>query len=240
MKILLHVCCGPCAAHVARELARHHNVTLFFYNPNAWPEAEYGKRLDAARRLAETVGLPLVVGEYDASAWESAVRGLEQEPEGGRRCEVCFEFRLAKTAQTAASEGFDTFTTTLSVSPHKDAATISRIGARLAKSPLVRGDSGGCLPESPLAKGDSGGCFPPAGPRPVAACGATLLPGLSLRAAARQSQPLQFLAEDFKKHDGFKKSLGACRELDLYRQTYCGCKYSVRSRHDKARCPERT
>ena len=129
--LLLHVCCGPCATHSVQALQREHHVTLFFSNSNIAPPAEYEKRLAAARRVAESCGTPLVEDAGDHAAWLECVRGLEQEPEKGRRCERCFEFNLSRAARYAAEHGFDRFTTTLTISPHKDAGQIFRIGAQL-------------------------------------------------------------------------------------------------------------
>lgn len=172
MRVLLHACCGPCAAGAVERLER---PVLFFYNPNVHPAEEYLRRLEAARELARRLGLELIEGPYEPERWWEAVRGLEGEPEGGRRCAVCFELRLRRTALLARQGGFEAFTTTLTVSPHKDARVIHAIGRRLAEEVGVR-----------------------------------------------------FLAEDFKKRDGFKRSCEISRAYGLYRQRYCGCALSLR------------
>lgn len=127
-QLLLHVCCGPCAGHVAEVLGGDHDVTLFFSNSNIHPSAEYARRLDTARKLARITGLPLVEDEYIHGEWCNEISGLENEPEGGARCEACFRFSLDRAAQYARDHGFDCFTTSLSVSPHKDSQTVFRVG----------------------------------------------------------------------------------------------------------------
>ncbi len=133
-KILLHICCGVCGLEVIERLKlRYPKITLFFYNPNIFPEEECEKRLAAARRAAKLKKVKLMEGPHDAENWFSAVKGLENEPEGGRRCEICFKIRLEKTACRAKETGHDCFTTTLSISPRKSAGTINEIGESLAK-----------------------------------------------------------------------------------------------------------
>jgi predicted adenine nucleotide alpha hydrolase (AANH) superfamily ATPase len=166
--LLLHVCCGPCAAGAIERLKNNYLVTLFFSNSNIWPEQEYRKRLDAARKLAHALGLPLVEDNYDHSAWLSHVRGFEEEPEGGSRCELCFGFNLLRTAEYARQHNFDHVATTLTISPHKSSATIFTVGEQIEG----------------------------------------------------------FLPIDFKKKDGFKRSIELSKNHNLYRQNYCGCEFS--------------
>jgi len=128
-RVLLHVCCGPCATHPIQVLLADYEVTLFFSNSNIAPRAEYDRRLSAARKLAERAGLPLIVDNYDHELWLAEVSGLELEPEKGQRCHVCFGFSLARTAAAAEAGGFDGFTTTLTVSPHKSSPVIFGVGA---------------------------------------------------------------------------------------------------------------
>lgn len=130
-KLLVHVCCGPCATHCVLLLKDMYRVTLFFSNSNIAPRAEYERRLAAARSVAERCEVPLVEDAYDHAAWLTHIRGAEQEPEGGQRCEKCFAFNLGKAADYARRRGFDRFTTTLTVSPHKTSPVIFRIGAAL-------------------------------------------------------------------------------------------------------------
>lgn len=125
---LLHSCCAPCMTHPVQALKEMFSVTVFFFNPNIHPRIECLNREGEARRLAEKWNIPLIVGEYNSNAWFKAVEGYEEEPEGGRRCEICYGFRLERTAQEAKRLGIDYFSTTLSVSPHKKAAVINRIG----------------------------------------------------------------------------------------------------------------
>jgi epoxyqueuosine reductase len=129
--VLLHVCCAPCATHSVEVLAVEHRVTLFFSNSNISPREEYDQRLAEARRLAVRAGLSLVEDVYDHDAWLAHIRGLEGEPERGRRCEKCFEYNLRRAASYARDREFDFFTTTLTISPHKDSSTIFRVGESL-------------------------------------------------------------------------------------------------------------
>jgi predicted adenine nucleotide alpha hydrolase (AANH) superfamily ATPase len=130
-RLLLHCCCAPCATHSVARLSADREVTLFFSNSNLFPESEYVRRLAEARRLAREMRVPLVVDPYDHGAWRRCVAGLEEEPERGRRCEKCFEFSLRRTANHARAHGFDAFTTTLTISPHKEADVIFRVGRGL-------------------------------------------------------------------------------------------------------------
>lgn len=130
-RILLHVCCAPCATHSIEVLAMDYEVTLFFANSNIAPREEYEQRLAAARDLAARCSVPLVEDHYSHEEWLAHIRGLEHEPERGRRCEACFTFNLQRAAAYANKHGFDCFTTTLTISPHKDTATIFRVGETL-------------------------------------------------------------------------------------------------------------
>ena len=174
-KLLLHVCCIGCGAAVAQTLSDEYSLTLFFYNPNIFPVTEYEMRRDEAARVAGVFNWPWREGDHDHARWLTAVDGLEKEKERGARCSVCYEYRLAKTAELAEKSGFPFFGTTLSISPHKDAAKINAIGRDLAKTYNVT-----------------------------------------------------FLERDFKKKGGFSRSVALSRELNLYRQTYCGCEFSLK------------
>ena len=127
-KLLLHVCCGPCGAGVVESLRESFDVAGFFYNPNVFPESEYLIRLESAQQLMRTFDMPLIEGDRDFDLWNEHVAGLEQEPERGLRCRVCFCLRLNATARRAQELGFSWFATTLSVSPHKDAGLIQKVG----------------------------------------------------------------------------------------------------------------
>jgi predicted adenine nucleotide alpha hydrolase (AANH) superfamily ATPase len=173
MKILLHICCGVCAAGVAERLkSEGHEVTGFFYNPNISPEDEYAKRLDAARTVSEKLGSPLIIGEYDHDSWLSAVKGHEADKECGERCEICYRVRLERTCKEMIKSGFEAMATTLTISPMKKALTVNRIGREVAGE--------------------------------------------------------RFLSEDFKKKDGFKRTMELARTWGLYKQNYCGCEFGFR------------
>lgn len=174
-KLLLQCCCGPCSSYVLEYLAQYFNVTVLFYNPNIQPREEYDGRLYWLRQVVSRYGGAVTVErcEYDGAAFEEAARGLEAEPEGGKRCTKCFELRLRETANTAKKLGFDYFCTTLSVSPHKDGERLNEIGLAL---------------EAELG--------------------------------------VKWLPSDFKKREGYKRSIELSKEYGLYRQDYCGCLFS--------------
>ena len=177
-RLLLHSCCGPCSSYVLEYLTRYFEVFLSYYNPNIQPRAEYDLRLENQLKVLERMpGVTLVPCGYDGGAYDEAVRGLEDEPEGGARCTECFKLRLDFAARGAKRLGCDYFATTLTVSPHKDAQRINAIGEALAGK-----------------------------------YGVKWLPG------------------DFKKRDGYKRSIELSREFGLYRQDYCGCLYSKTER----------
>jgi len=143
-KLLLHICCGPCATHVMELLrGEGYDVTGYFYNPNIHPEDEYHARLDAARIVAEITGIRLIEGVYNPAVFFEAVKGLEDEPENGARCTVCYRLRLAETASCAAGLAFDAWASTLTAGPQKKAAVIDPIGlmeGERAGVPFVTGD----------------------------------------------------------------------------------------------------
>ena len=174
-KILLHVCCAPCSPYVADLLSEDYEVTLFFYNPNIQPKPEYELRLEEIKRFAEENNLKLIIGDYDLDKWTDYIKGLETEPERGKRCDQCFRLRLEKSIKIAEKKAIPYLTTTLTVSPHKDANTINRIGKELSENSKV-----------------------------------------------------DFLAENFKKNDGFKKTNLMGEKYNFYRQNYCGCIFSRR------------
>jgi len=131
--LLLHICCAPDATVSVERLLPGYDITCYFFNPNIHPEEEYHLRLSEAQRLARDMNIPLAWGDYSSKLWMEAVRGLEEEPEGGKRCEVCFSFRLDGTAKYAAQHGFKAFSTVLTVSPHKNADTINKIGSEIGR-----------------------------------------------------------------------------------------------------------
>ncbi len=135
--LLLHSCCGPCSSYVLEYLTQYFDVTLLFYGPNIQPREEYLKRLEYQKKLLAEMpcaqGVSLLECEYDGESFTRSVRGLEGEPEGGRRCTECFRLRIGETARLAHENGFDYFCTTLSVSPHKDVVRINAIGRELSE-----------------------------------------------------------------------------------------------------------
>ena len=135
--LLLHSCCAPCSSYVIEYLSNYFYITVFYYNPNISPEEEYRFRSSEQKRLISSMvtKYPVLFAEeeYDSRQFFSAVKGLENEPEGGKRCEKCFELRLQRTAQKALEESFDYFTTTLTISPLKNASLLNTIGLSLAE-----------------------------------------------------------------------------------------------------------
>lgn len=130
-KLLLHVCCIGCGAYVVKNLKKDFRVVLYFYNPNVFPKKEYDIRLEQAKKIAKKFHLKLLIGGYGHDDWLKLVKGYEGEPERGRRCLLCYSERLKETAKMAEKMNFNYFTTTLTVSPHKDAREIARIGKEL-------------------------------------------------------------------------------------------------------------
>ncbi|MCR5236015.1 MAG: epoxyqueuosine reductase QueH, partial [Lachnospiraceae bacterium] len=129
-RLLLHVCCAPCSSYVQEYLTPYFEITLFYYNPNIDSDDEYRHRSDELERLVREAGFPseVVICDHDPESFERIARGYEDEKEGGARCRRCYELRMRKAAEYAAEGGFDFFTTTLSISPHKNADWINEIG----------------------------------------------------------------------------------------------------------------
>ena len=136
-KILLHVCCAPCSSHVLQLLEEEYNITVFFYNPNITDEEEYIKRIEELKRFVAvapfTKDVIIEEGKYEPDEFFVMSEGLENEPERGSRCYKCYEMRMRKTALYAKEKGYDIFTTTLSISPHKNAAWLNEIGQKLSE-----------------------------------------------------------------------------------------------------------
>ena len=173
--LLLHSCCGPCSTQVISFLTPYFNITVLYYNPNIEPFTEYEKRKQEQIRFIKEFNhsnITFLDCDYDNNAFTEAVKGLENEKEGGARCPVCFRVRLEKTARVAKEKKYDFFGTTLTVSPHKNSRQINLIGHALEKRYNVK-----------------------------------------------------FLYSDFKKKDGYKKSIELSKQYNLYRQNYCGCNY---------------
>ncbi len=135
-RLLLHSCCGPCSSYVMEYLAEHFDITIFYYNPNISPESEFRFRAEEQERLIREMGLGVhyQLGKYDPERFFALAKGLEHEKEGGERCFKCYRLRLEETAQLAKEQGFDYFTTTLSISPHKNAQVLNQLGAEIAEA----------------------------------------------------------------------------------------------------------
>ena len=135
--LLLHCCCAPCSSYTLEYLSRYFRITVYYYNPNISPAEEYQKRVEELKRLITELKTDNPIGyetaPYDPSAFYSAVKGLEKEPEGGARCFVCYRLRLEAAAKLAEEKGFDYFTTTLTISPLKNAAKLNEIGEALSQ-----------------------------------------------------------------------------------------------------------
>ncbi len=178
-RLLLHICCAPCGSYVLEYLSDYFEITLYYYNPNISPKAEFEYRLsELGRFIAETDSrLSVVAGEYEPEKFLEIARGREAEPEGGERCFLCYRQRLLRSGEYAAAHGFDYFTTTLSISPFKNAEKLNEIGKEVSESVGV-----------------------------------------------------EYLFSDFKKKNGYKRSIELSRQHGLYRQDYCGCAYSKAER----------
>ncbi|MBM3699496.1 MAG: epoxyqueuosine reductase QueH [Actinobacteria bacterium] len=174
-KMLLHVCCANCLLYPYDLLKNDYRITFYFYNPNIYPEGEYKKRLAEVTRISKKLKVALIAGQYDFRRWEKAVEGFADEPEGQKRCIICFKVRLKRTTLAAENNKHDFFATTLSVSPHKNAEIINAAGAEVSNLNKVK-----------------------------------------------------YFPANFKKNDGFKKTIQMAKECNIYRQDYCGCKYSIR------------
>lgn len=176
-RILLHVCCAPDATQTIKVLQNKYNfnVFMYFFNPNIHPKEEYSIRYESFLKLSTAWNIPYVKSEYNPIDWFKITEFFKDEPEGEYRCNICIKNSLFNTAKKAGELGFDYFTTTLTISPHKNATIINNIGDEITK-----------------------------------------LLGIT------------YIRENFKKDDGFKKSLQYSKELGLYRQNYCGCIYSKR------------
>lgn len=134
-KLLLHACCAPCSSAVLENLAEYFDITLFFYNPNISPEEEFTFRLEELQRLVPEMGFSadVVSPPYDNAEFESVIKGMEDLSEGGARCKECYRLRLEKSVAYAKENGFDYVTTTLSVSPYKNAVWLNEIGQELSE-----------------------------------------------------------------------------------------------------------
>lgn len=183
-KLLLHICCAPDQTVAVERTIEEFDVTGFFSNSCIEPDGEYRRRLDNAYYLAEIQGIPLVEDDYFPTSFLELSKGHEKDPEKGKRCDKCVAYRMRRTAAKAAELGFDIFAATLTVSPHKKAGFINRLGEELA-----------------------------------------------------WEFDIEYLPTDFKKQDGFKRSVELSKKLGIYRQNYCGCRFSLRDKkiRDKER-----
>lgn len=136
-RLLLHSCCAPCSSYCLEYLSQYFEITVLYYDPNIYPEEEFRKRAEEVRRLINEMPfknpVSLVVDDYDPEEFFGSVKGLENAPEGGERCFVCYRLRLERAAQYAAEHGFDYFCSTLSISPLKNAQKLNEIGAELSE-----------------------------------------------------------------------------------------------------------
>ena len=197
--LLLHACCGPCSSYVLEYLAQYFNITVFYYNPNIYPQEEYNRRLNELKtfytKFAPAANVSVVEETYNPEDFYSAIQIHEHperadEPEKGERCRLCYKFRLQKAYEYAAAHKYDYYCTTLSISPFKDAEKINTLGIEIAEDQQVASNQ--------QVPGD-------------------------------QSASPRWLPSDFKKKGGFQRSLELSTEYDLYRQQYCGCIYSLKS-----------
>lgn len=179
--LLMHSCCAPCSSYCLEYLSNYFRITVFYYNPNIYPDEEYYKRVEEQKyfieRLPAKYSISFMEGEYDKQRFYEMAKGLEDCKEGGERCFKCYELRLRESAEMAKKLGMDYFTTTLSISPLKNAAKLNEIGDRLA-----------------------------------------------------EEYKISYLNSDFKKKNGYKRSVEISAEYDMYRQYYCGCVFSKNQR----------
>ena len=179
-KLLLHACCAPCSSYCLEYLSQYFEIVLFYFNPNISLKEEYEYRLEEEKRLISLMEfknpVTIVESTYNPKEFFEAVKGLENEPEGGKRCAECFKLRLKATAEKAKEIGADYFTTTLTISPLKNAQLLNTIGEAYAEEYGVK-----------------------------------------------------WLYSDFKKKEGYKRSIILSKKYDLYRQDYCGCVFSKAS-----------
>ena len=175
--LLLHSCCGPCSSSVLELLVNYFKVDIYYYNPNIYPESEFIKRKNEQERLLKALdnNVKFIEGDYDYNLYKEKVKGKEKEKEGGIRCKTCINMRMEQACKYAKEHNYEYFTTTLSVSPHKNSKMINEIGYTL-----------------------------------------------------QEKYNIPYLYSDFKKKDGYKKSIELSKKYDLYRQDYCGCEFSIR------------
>lgn len=181
-KLLLHACCGPCSSYVLEYLNNYFDITIYYYNPNIYPEKEYIRRKEELKTFVAKFNNKIKVIEeiYNPNDYYKNIKGLEKLGEKSERCYKCYEFRLEHSAKYAKDNNYDYFTTTLSISPYKNAEWINEIGKQL-----------------------------------------------------EEKYDIKYLFADFKKKNGYKRSLELSKIYNLYRQDYCGCVYSKQEREVK-------
>ena len=183
-KLLLHACCAPCSSYCIEYLSHFFDITIYYYNPNIDSDEEFNKRANEIEKFIKEFKtrrkVNYVIENYNSSDYINAVKGFEKEKEGGKRCNICFRLRLEKAAKYASKNGFDYFTTTLSISPYKNSELLNEIGQDL-----------------------------------------------------ESKYNIKYLYSDFKKNDGYKRSIELSHEYHLYRQDYCGCIYSKMERDNR-------
>lgn len=183
-KLLIHSCCAPCSSYVLEYLSDYFSITVLYYNPNIFPDTEYAYRIEEQKKLIANLPVKYPISfigtDYTPEDFYGKVRGMENIPEGGERCFVCYRLRLEYTAKLASEQNFDYFTTTLSISPLKNAEQLNAIGEELA-----------------------------------------------------EQYGVSYLVSDFKKKNGYRRSVELSKEYELYRQDYCGCVYSMQERKNK-------
>lgn len=183
-RLLLHSCCAPCSSYVLEYLSNYFDITVFYYNPNIFPESEYTKRIIEQQKLISDMPMKypvsFIAGAYDSERFYTMSKGMEDMKEGGARCFACYALRLEEAAKVAKEGEFDYFTTTLSISPLKNAEKLNEIGNKLA-----------------------------------------------------EKYGVSYLTSDFKKKNGYKRSIELSKEYGLYRQDYCGCEFSQRDRRNE-------
>lgn len=178
-KLLLHACCGPCSSYVIEYLSNYFDITIYYYNPNIYPEDEYLRRLNELIKFIKKFNDKITVIEekYNTKEYYDKIKGLENLGERSKRCYNCYKFRMDKAAIYAKHNNYDYFTTTLSISPYKNAEWLNEIGKNL-----------------------------------------------------ETKYNINYLYADFKKKNGYKRSLELSKEYKLYRQEYCGCVYSYQEK----------
>lgn len=185
--LLLHSCCAPCSSYTLEYLSRYFKITIYYYNPNIAPEEEYQKRVSEQKRFISQLHMineiNFIEGEYRPEDFYQTIKGLERVPEGGERCFKCYRLRLENAAKLAAEKGVDYFTTTLSISPYKNATKLNEIAGELSEIYNVKN-----------------------------------------------------LPSDFKKKNGYKRSIELSAQYNLYRQDYCGCVFSKAEREKAVVC----